>query len=84
MVREGRTVHKFRQTMQEVREASDGALPGPGEAGGGGAWPQRTVPTRPVLCHLIFGGACTLKHICMPHVLCIHVYNTPLIGLSHF
>lgn len=36
MVREGRTVHKFRQTMQEVREASDGALPGPGEAGGGG------------------------------------------------
>lgn len=42
MVREGRTVHKFRQTMQEVREASDGALPGPGEAGGGG--PGHSVP----------------------------------------
>lgn len=54
-VREGRTVHKFRQ-MPEVREASDGALPGPREAGRR-AWPQCTSPTWRFPATSVFGGA---------------------------
>lgn len=54
-VREGRTVHKFRQ-MPEVREVSNGALPGPREAGCR-AWPQCTSPTWPFPATSVFGGA---------------------------
>lgn len=70
MAKKGRTVHKFRQTMQDVREAADGALPGAG-AGGGHRIPFYMVCFVP--CQSL--GVLILNHICMPPVPCIHVYT---------